>query len=141
MGKFKSNSSPLDKFGSIYYLFYPIRLMLSSPIIRDNVHSHLCRAKRPMAVSFLPPPPHPPSSIRPLQSGKVLQHIEGPVFKVDLESIALALCEYVTGAGFPSRPSELFFNKGRVNNRNIKNENDMESVLKGKQFLNIPSTR
>ena len=27
--------------------------------VRDNVHSHLCHAKRPMAVSFLTPtPPH-----------------------------------------------------------------------------------
>ena len=32
LGKFKSNSSSLDKFGSLYYLFYPISLMLSSPV-------------------------------------------------------------------------------------------------------------
>ena len=83
--------------------------------------------------------PHPPpSSKRPLRSGKIFQHFEGPVFEV--ESIGLALCEYVTGAGFSSRPSQLSFNNGRVN-RNIKNEINMESVLKKKQFLNIPSTR
>ena len=29
-------------------------------IVRDNVHSHLCHAKRPMAVSFSTPPPPPP---------------------------------------------------------------------------------
>ena len=82
--------------------------------------------------------PHPASSKQPLRSGKIFQHFEGPVFEV--ESIGLALCEYVTGAGFPSRPSQLFFNNARVN-RNIKNEINMESVLKRKQFLNIHSTR
>ena len=30
--------------------------------IRDNVHSHLCHAKRPMAVSFLTPTPPPPQN-------------------------------------------------------------------------------
>ena len=70
-----------------------------------------------MAVSFLTPTP--PSSKRPFRSGKIFQHFEGPVFEV--ESIGLALCEYVTGAGFSSRPSQLFFNNGRIN-RNIQNE-------------------
>ena len=31
------------------------------------------------------------------------QHSEGIIFEV--ESIGLALCQYVTGAGFPPRPS------------------------------------
>ena len=67
--------------------------------------------------------PHPPSSKRPFRSGKIFQHFEGEV-----ENIGLALCQYVTAAGFPPRPSQLFFNNRRVD-RNIKNENDMEYVL------------
>ena len=44
--------------------------------------------------------------------------------------ILVALCQYVTAAGFPPRPSQLFFNNGRVDrNSSIKNENDMEYVL------------
>ena len=69
--------------------------------------------------------PPPPSSKRPFQSGKIFQHFEGLFFEV--ESIGLALCQYVTGAGFPPRPSQLFFNNGRVD-RNIKNEIKMEYV-------------
>ena len=30
--------------------------------VRDNVHSHLCHAKRPMAVFFLTPTPPPPQN-------------------------------------------------------------------------------
>ena len=71
-------------------------------------------------------PPPPPSSKRPFQSGKNFHHFEGPFFEV--ESIDLALCQYVTGAGFPPRPSQLFFNNGRVY-RKIKNEINMEYVL------------
>ena len=68
--------------------------------------------------------PHPPpSSKRPFRSGKIFQHFEGEV-----ENIGLALCQYVTAAGFPPRPSQLFFNNRRVE-RNIKNEHDMEYVL------------
>ena len=74
---------------------------------------------------FNPHPP-PPSSKRPFQSGKIFQHFEGPFFEV--ESIGLALCQYVTGAGFPPRPGQLFFNDGRVY-RNIKNEINMEYLL------------
>ena len=91
--------------------------------VRDNVHSHLCQAKRPMAVSFLTPTPLLKTAIR---SGKIFQHFEGPVSEV--VNIGLALCQYVTAAGFPPRPSQLFFSNGRVD-RNIKNENDMEYVL------------
>ena len=102
---------------------------------RDNVHSHLCHAKRPMAVSFSTPTL---SSKRPFRSGKIFQHFEGEV-----ENIGLALCQYVTAAGFPPRPSQFFFNNRRVD-RNIKNENDIEYVLrnlKRKQLLSIPSAR
>ena len=67
--------------------------------------------------------PHLHSSKRPFRSGKICQHFEGPVFEV--ENIGLALCQYVTATGFPPRPSQLFFNNGRVD-RSIKNENDME---------------
>ena len=79
--------------------------------------------------------------MQPFRSWKIFQHFEGPVCEV--ENIGLALCQYVTAAGFLPRPSQLFFNNGRVN-RNIKNENDMEYVLQNlrrKQFLKIPSTR
>ena len=96
-------------------------------MLRDNVHSHLCHAKRPMAISFLTPTP---SSKWPFRSGKIFQHFEGPVFEV--ENIGLAPCQYVTAAGFLHRPSQLLFNNGRVN-RNIKNENDMECVMKLKK--------
>ena len=34
-------------------------LQASVTKIRDNVHSHLCHAKQPMAVSFLTPTPPP----------------------------------------------------------------------------------
>ena len=91
-------------------------------MLRDNIHSHLCHAK-------------------PFRSWKIFQHFEGPVCEV--ENIGLALCQYVTAAGFLPRPSQLLFNNGRVN-RNIKNENDMEYVLRNlrrKQFLKIPSAR
>ena len=54
--------------------------------------------------------PHPPSPKRPFRRGKIFQHFEGPVFEV--ENIGLALCQYVTAAGFPPRPSQLFFNNG-----------------------------
>ena len=109
-------------------------------ILRDNVHSHLCHAKRPMAVSFLTPTP---SSKRPFQSGKIFQHFEGPFFEV--QSIGLALCQYVTGAGFPDL--------GLVNCSSMTEESIGKSkmkltwnicvikLLKGKQFVNIPSTR
>ena len=70
--------------------------------------------------------PHPPSSKQPFQSGKISQHFEGPFFEV--ESIGLALCQYVTGAGFPLTSGQLFFNNGRVY-RDIKNEINMEYVL------------
>ena len=84
-----------------------------------------------------------PSSKRPFQSGKIFQHFEGPFFEV--ESIGLALCQYVTGAGFPDQ--------GLVNCSSITEESIGKSkmkltwnicvikLLKGKQFLNIPSTR
>ena len=94
--------------------------MMLDYLFRDNVHSHLCHAKRPKTVSFLTPTP---SSKRPFRSRKIFQHFEGPVFEV--ENIGLALSQYVTAAGFPPRPSQLFFNNRRVD-RNIKNENDME---------------
>ena len=70
--------------------------------------------------------PTPPLLKQPFRSGKIFQYFEGPVFEV--ENIGLALCQDVTATGFPPRPSQLFFNNGRVN-RNIKNENDMEYVL------------
>ena len=70
--------------------------------------------------------PPPPSSKRPFQSGKIFHHFEDPFFEV--ESIGLALCQYVTGDGSPPRPSQLFFNNGRVY-RFIKNEINMEYVL------------
>ena len=43
-------------------------------------------------------------------------------------NLASMLCQYVTGAGFPPRPSQLFFNNGRAN-RNIKDEVKMEYGL------------
>ena len=62
--------------------------------VRDNVHSHLCHAKRPMAVSFLTPTPPPQNGHS--EVGK-FPTFEGPVFEV--ENIGLALCQYVTAAG------------------------------------------
>ena len=91
--------------------------------LRDNIHSHFCHTKRPMAISFLNP--HPPYSKRPFRNGKIFQRFEGPVFG---EYRPLALCQYVTGVGFPPRSSQLFFNNGRAD-RNIKNEINMEYVL------------
>ena len=54
---------------------------------------------------FLFQPP-PPSSKRPFRSGKIFQHFEGEV-----ENIGLALCQYVTAAGFPPRPSQIRLRK------------------------------
>ena len=70
--------------------------------------------------------PHPPPQNGHSEVGKFSNIFEGPVFEV--ENIGLALCQYVTAAGFPPRPSQVFFNNGRVDG-NIKNENDLEYVL------------
>ena len=56
-----------------------------------------------MAISFLTHTP--PFSKRPFQSGKIFQHFESPLFEV--ESIGPAPCQYVTGTGFPPRPSTI----------------------------------
>ena len=110
-----------SKCSRTIYIYITVICQAVLELSRDNVHSDLCHAKRPMAVSFLTPTP--PSSKQPFQTVKIFQHFEGPFFEV--ESIGLALCQYVTGAGFPSKASKLFFNNGRVY-KNIKNEVNME---------------
>ena len=75
-----------------------------------------------MSISFLTPTP---SSKQPFQSGKISNILKAHFSKW---SIGLALCQYVTGTGFPPGPGQLFFNNGRVY-RNIKNEINMEYVL------------
>ena len=49
------------------------------------------------------------SSKRPFRSGKIFQHFEGLVFEVESIGLVLCLCQYVTCAGFPPRPGQLFF--------------------------------
>ena len=70
--------------------------------LRDNVHSHLCHAKRPF------------------RSGQIFQQFEGPVFDVENMNAWMPGTMSVSLLGL--------VNNGRVD-RNIKNENDMEYVL------------
>ena len=86
-------------------------LVCFSETIRDNVHSHLCHAKRPMAVSFLTTTPLLKTAI---PKWEIFPTFWRPIFW--------------SGAGFPPGPSQLFFSNGRVC-RNIKNGINMEYVL------------
>ena len=61
--------------------------------------------------------PHPPPQNGHFEVGKFSNVLKAQF----LDDIGQALCQYVTGAGFPPRPSQLFFNNERAD-RNIKNE-------------------
>ena len=86
--------------------------------LRDNIQS------RKTANGHFLFNPHPPPQNGHSEVGKFSNILKAQF----LENIGQALCQYVTGAGFPPRSSQLFFNNGRAD-RNIKNEINMEYVL------------